>query len=398
MEKAKRKVQMPAGVRNKLMAAVSMLLVSSIMMVSSTYAWFTLSTAPEVTDIKTTVAGNGSLEIALVPKDGTLTITSGRNTSGDAALANRSWGNIIDLASESYGLGDISLNPALLATKDSGAELSDRAKVLSIAGYGADGRVTKLVDDNMALKSYTDKKVWDGGEYGVRAIGEYFTSGDGSSKIVRFSSYGYTVDLAFRLNTTNTVKGGSESAESTYPAGKLQLQTEGAQRIYSDSQNTETLGGGSFMSFNSNTTGLKLDDLMKAVRVTFVKNLGYAAADANTVVVLGTARLDTEKVTVNGDISTASLYLYNAEGAKLESKDLVELVKNTATQVSAVVWLDGAAIKNASVSAYTSALAKSTLNLQFTTDVELKPAQNSSLKATVEESAAPEVVEEVENG
>ena len=78
MLKTKRKVSMPAGIRNKMMAAVSMLMVSSIMMVSSTYAWFTLSTAPEVKNISTTVAGNGSLEIALMPVDGLVgSITSG---------------------------------------------------------------------------------------------------------------------------------------------------------------------------------------------------------------------------------------------------------------------------------------------------------------------------------
>ena len=41
------------GVKKKLMGAVCMLLVASIMMVSSTYAWFTLSTAPEITGIST---------------------------------------------------------------------------------------------------------------------------------------------------------------------------------------------------------------------------------------------------------------------------------------------------------------------------------------------------------
>ena len=43
--------------KSKLMAAICMLLVSSIMMVSTTYAWFTLSTAPEVTGINTAVKG-----------------------------------------------------------------------------------------------------------------------------------------------------------------------------------------------------------------------------------------------------------------------------------------------------------------------------------------------------
>ena len=55
--------------KSKLMAAVCMLLVSSIMMVSSTYAWFTLSTAPEVTGITTQVGANGNLEMALLPSD-----------------------------------------------------------------------------------------------------------------------------------------------------------------------------------------------------------------------------------------------------------------------------------------------------------------------------------------
>ena len=43
MAKSKSNLLMPAGIRNKLLAAVSMLMVSSVMMVSTTYAWFTLS-------------------------------------------------------------------------------------------------------------------------------------------------------------------------------------------------------------------------------------------------------------------------------------------------------------------------------------------------------------------
>ena len=50
-------------IKSKLMAAICMLLVSSIMMVSSTYAWFTLSTAPEVTGITTAVGAIGNLEL-----------------------------------------------------------------------------------------------------------------------------------------------------------------------------------------------------------------------------------------------------------------------------------------------------------------------------------------------
>ena len=52
------------SIRKKLLAAIAMLLVAVIMTVSSTYAWFTLSTAPEVKGITTTVGANGNLEIA----------------------------------------------------------------------------------------------------------------------------------------------------------------------------------------------------------------------------------------------------------------------------------------------------------------------------------------------
>ena len=41
------------SIRKKLLAAIAMLLIACIMTVSSTYAWFTLSTAPEVKGITT---------------------------------------------------------------------------------------------------------------------------------------------------------------------------------------------------------------------------------------------------------------------------------------------------------------------------------------------------------
>ena len=49
----------------KLMGAIAMLLVASIMMSATSYAWFVLSTAPEVTDLTTTAGANGALEIAI---------------------------------------------------------------------------------------------------------------------------------------------------------------------------------------------------------------------------------------------------------------------------------------------------------------------------------------------
>ena len=407
----KKKVLMPFGLRNKLIAAISMLLVSSIMMVSSTYAWFTLSTAPEVKNISTTVAGNGSLEIALMPSDGVLgSIKNGRSTEGTVALttANTSWGNLIDLSDESYGLKDISLNPASLKMKENSAEqLDDKAKPLSIANYGMDGRITTLDNSKIFVTGMnTDSKKFTSNvekPYGVRAIGEVVGADQNLG-----SSYGYVIDLALRLNTSN----------DNGVAGKLLLQTEKANRIYDGSSNAETMGGGSTMSFSVPVdAGLKagaLKELLGAIRITFVQNYGNSGITDADIKVLGTAKLDTSKLydyTNNKNVAdakdaegsdewtvttegTAPIFLYKTvtegestkevklDGSTEELKAvlLTEMPKNAAQQISAIVWLDGTAVKNGNVSATAAQSLTGTLNLQFSTDIKLNPAVNTPLK------------------
>ncbi len=408
----KKKVLMPFGLRNKLIAAISMLLVSSIMMVSSTYAWFTLSTAPEVKNISTTVAGNGSLEIALMPSDGMLgSIRNGRSTDGTVALttANTSWGNLIDLSDESYGLNGINLNPASLKMKENSDELlANNAKPLSIANYGMDGRITTLDNSKIFVTGMNteSKKFASGVEnpYGVRAIGEVGVDQNLGS------SYGYVIDLALRLNTSN------ENGE----AGKLLLLTDPAQRVYGDSTNADTLGSGSSMSFSVPVdAGLKagaLKELLGAIRITFVQNYGNAGVTEDAKIkVLGTAKLDTSelydytngknvadaKTTEGSDEwvvtteGTAPIYLYktvtsedgtaqevklNGTTEDLKAVLLTEMPKNAAQQISAIVWLDGTAVKNANVSATAAQSLTGTLNLQFSTDIKLNPAVNTPLK------------------
>lgn len=370
----KKRVLMPSGIRNKLMAAVAMLLVSSIMAVSSTYAWFTLSTAPEVKNISTTVAGNGSLEIALMPGDGLL--GSIRNGTASAAnggttavtTANTTWGNIIQLNDSSYGLSNVNLYPAVLNLAEGNqTAFANAANPLSVAEYGYDGRVDSLTASTV-LKSY-NSGTFSGTDYGVRAIGE-LSNDIGTEKLS--TTYGYVVDLALRLNT----------AQNDGAAGKLLLQTDGAQRVYADSTNTETLGGGSYMSIQENSTGVNVVDVMNAIRVTFVKDFGRSGGDTPPVI-LGTAKLDVDNRTATPEGVKAKLNLYDASGNKLEDDDAVllsEMTKNKPYQISVIVWLDGTAVKNSSVSAIRTALAQATLNLQFATDITLVPSTNSALK------------------
>ena len=180
-EEKKRKVIMPAGIRNKLVAAISMLMVASIMMVSSTYAWFTLSTAPEVKGITTNVGANGNLEMMLLNKasftstDENLGVESNVGDSmatenKNVIEANLTWGNLVDLSNQSYGLNSIVLNPAQLNIADGKLVGS----ILKAPSYGNDGRVIDI-DQNTYTASYTDQQ-WkllanDEKAFGVRVIG-----------------------------------------------------------------------------------------------------------------------------------------------------------------------------------------------------------------------------------
>lgn len=184
---ATKRAQVPFGLRKKLMAATSMLLVAAIMLVSTSYAWFTLSTAPEITGITTSVGANGNLEIALLDNKTSKEvhpdkadifadmskITSGSGDSMDVAgknltEANITWGNLINLSDASYGLTSLVMYPSALNIV--GETLG--AQPLATPTYGADGRVKQL-DATTMTAVYDGSAFTDNGiiERGVRAVG-----------------------------------------------------------------------------------------------------------------------------------------------------------------------------------------------------------------------------------
>lgn len=175
-------------IKSKLMAAISMLLVSSIMMVSTTYAWFTLSTAPEVTGISTSVGANGNLEMALLPENGLnaekdygITTNVGDSTAA-IGVRNTTWGNLVDLGStelakDTYGLHKITLYPSALnvSTWEDEAKLNPKQiadTMLKTPAYGADGRVSALKEDTITSLYVTASENFpQKAGTGVRAIG-----------------------------------------------------------------------------------------------------------------------------------------------------------------------------------------------------------------------------------
>ena len=122
------------GLREKVTAVAFLLALSVIMLTSASYAWLTISRAPEVTAVSTNIAANGSLEIALATGDGKT--APGDSKVGDSSAAegqsivnaNKTWGNLINLNDPSYGLDKLVLRPAQLNT----------AALLTSPLYGAD--------------------------------------------------------------------------------------------------------------------------------------------------------------------------------------------------------------------------------------------------------------------
>lgn len=168
------------NLRKKIRIALLFLIVCLVLVISATYAWFSLSVNPEVTQIDTNVGANGSLEIALL-NDRTFAdpvlIRAGIGDSAvdrDALESNQSWGNVIELADQRYGLEQISLLPSRLnlLTDEDGTHYVDR-NILKIADFGIDGRISILSKDTVstimeenAFTYYVDSQ-----RYGVRAIG-----------------------------------------------------------------------------------------------------------------------------------------------------------------------------------------------------------------------------------
>jgi len=143
------------GIRERIVAVALLLAMSFMMVVSTSFAWLTISRAPAVMGVNTTVAANGSLEIALATGDGKT--APGDSKVGDSFAregqtvfaSNQTWGNLINLGDPAYGLDKMTLRPASLNT----AGLKDSP--LSAAVYkqnsdtfvDADGRVMGVTSE-----------------------------------------------------------------------------------------------------------------------------------------------------------------------------------------------------------------------------------------------------------
>ena len=156
--------------KEKIFGALLMLVIAAGVIVASTYAWVTLSRSPEITEITTTLAANGALEIALSNPEGTVPdefdIDESITQDTNVTVSNLQWGNLVNLSDASYGIDNMALRPAQLNTT------SLLTSPLWGAAYGEDGRITNL-DSNYAYAKYNGSQFLTTNEYGVRAIATY---------------------------------------------------------------------------------------------------------------------------------------------------------------------------------------------------------------------------------
>lgn len=165
------------GLKERVVAVALLLAMSMAMMTSATFAWITLSRAPEVSNVTTNIAANGNLEIALVKPDGSQPDESavGDSSAADGRNivdANLTWGNLVNLSDPSYGLSDIVLRPALLGNTDDLV-----SQPLKGVDYGMDGRLEQYYNEDYQFANYIINqdgtsffKYNDPQQYGVRAI------------------------------------------------------------------------------------------------------------------------------------------------------------------------------------------------------------------------------------
>lgn len=172
------------GIKGKLISAIAMLLVAVIMTVSSTYAWFTLSTAPEVTGISTAVGANGALEMALLMQngEGAWGYQTADGVNGDK---NTTWGNLVDLSDDKkYGSGEIVLYPSKL---NMAGDKLNTGSFLSYPQYGADGRVNATAGALVGGEYIDGRGFVENNKYGFRAVGS--ASGMTARQIAHRNAY-----------------------------------------------------------------------------------------------------------------------------------------------------------------------------------------------------------------
>lgn len=216
------------------------------------------------------------------------------------------------------------------------------------------------------------------------------SSGEGAAAGATFTdAYAYIIDMFFRTNVAGS---------------KLLLQTDAVDRVYSDQTEGATQGKGSTMIFTTENTEAfsvpQMKQLMECVKLVFVDENNTVLAKGMLDVASATDTVEVKKGTVEAKINlyketktttgTGDEAVTTTTVTKLEGKNAViaGLTQNEAKMVSVIVYLDGENVDNSMVANAATSMT-GTLNLQFASDAQLVPMENSQLRDLPTGEATP---------
>jgi hypothetical protein len=312
--------------KKKLVAAVGMLGVSAIMLTGVSYAWFTLSTNPEVSNITANVSANENLEIALdngyddeAAVDAASSSTDGVPNAADTGNP-YTWGNLLNLDDAFTSISDlIQIKPVAY---DGGA--------LKYPEYGTDGRVAN-VNNTLAMNKISDYSAVTTPGGGVIGYTQQST-GD-------VTSYdAFRVDYWLRSNEECTVSlngTGVKRASSTNDPSATTGEVNGES------------GNGSYLEVTLASSTDNTKDLVTKYIENLVIRFNVMSSDG------AVENSYYAHYTYDSTTSTSTSLKYTLDLEDKSMKDTsateakISLSANEAKKVQMYVYLDGATVTNA---------------------------------------------------
>ena len=237
--------------KKKLFIIPIVLLLCLALLVAASFAWLSMSRSPEIAGIDTQIGANGNLEIALL-SDYTYMypdeIKTGVGTSAAAISvqqSNMTWGNVVDLSDESYGLHNVSLLPSRLnlSSYDEGRGVVN-GNMLMVPTYGVDGRLQNFYSDTISATFSGNEFTYYTNQhgYGVRGIGSILELSPQQAALTNARSLvrSYQSAAANAVNSVWNANGASlfdiiyraDMADSTFTKADVAILRDTATRTY----------------------------------------------------------------------------------------------------------------------------------------------------------------------
>lgn len=314
--------------KRKLIAAGSMVVLSLLMITAATFAWLTISTAPEISNMTTSFATNDNLEIALydstIVDDKPETADGSQSVSGHAR--NILWGNLIDFSTDDdagQDMKDTKLKPVKAASE---TITMDSDQAFSAPRYGKDGR---LDDFEPLLLSSPDNGTGVG----------YANTNNGQTNFL------YFIDFYMRSNV----------------GGNIQFAQDAMNRIEFESGGTSA---GKGCTYTVTSTDLQsAPQLLRALRFAFaIKDTTDGSSIDTKYAKLDIAESET------GSVSETKLVTCQYDGSDDGDHNLIpNSVANHIYKLRLYVYMDGTNLKNEDVAPLVGKTdLEGEMNLQFT--------------------------------